>query len=81
MILLYADDVVFAESESPEVLKSEIDILMLFKYCEQKKLRLKTQKSKIFVFRKWNRLSAEEWKLGEHLLQGSKYISYLGLPF
>ena len=60
-ILLYADDVVIF-AESPELLQMEIDVL--YNYCEQWKLKLNTQKSKILVFRKGNRLPTEEWTFG-----------------
>ena len=66
-------------AESPELLQMEID--MLYYYCEQWKLKLNTQKSKILVFRKGNRLPTEEWEFGEHVLEVSRNISYLGLLF
>ena len=78
LILLYADDVVIF-AESPELLQMEIDVL--YNYCEQWKLKLNTQKSKILVFRKGNRLPTEEWTFGEHVLECSRNISYLGLLF
>ena len=46
LILLYADDVVIF-AESPELLQMEIGVL--YNYCEQWKLKLNTQKSKILV--------------------------------
>ena len=74
LVLLYADDVViFAESH--ELLQMEID--MLYDYCEQRKVKLNTQTSKILVFRNGNRLPTEEWKFEEHVLECSrKYISF-----
>ena len=66
-------------AESPELLQMEIDVL--YNYCQQWKLKLNTQKSKILVFRKGNRLPTEEWKFGEHVLECSRNISYLGLLF
>ena len=66
-------------AESPELLQMEIDILC--NYCEQWKLKLNTQKSKVLVFRKGNRLPTEEWKFGEHVLECSRNILYLGLMF
>ena len=78
LILLYADDVVIF-AESPELLQMEID--MLFDYSEQWKLKLNTQKTKILVFRKGNRLPTEECKFAEHVLECSRSICYLGVVF
>ena len=69
----------FIFAESTELLQTGID--MLYSCCEQWRLKLNTQNSKILVFRKGKRFPTEVWILGEHVLECSRNISYLELLF
>ena len=77
LLLLYADDVVFADSR--EELQDEID--KLCEYCKRWKLRLNTSKSKVVVFKYGNPRTVHKWKYGDEEIQNVFTIPYLGVTF
>lgn len=76
--LFYADDVVIFSSTA-DGLQSEID--KLYEYCNQWKLKLNTDKSKVVVFGKRTTRRNPTWKFGDKELTVTTKIPYLGITF
>ena len=75
-LLFYADDaVILADME--QGLQEGLNCL--YEYCNRWKLKINTDKTKIIVFRKGNRLHRKIWKYGDAVLDVVNSIPYLGI--
>jgi len=76
-VLLYADDLVLI-SDSSDGLQTMINAF--HEYCSHWCLTVNLEKSKVMVFRKGARLSANlSWKYGDHEIQIVNEYKYLGV--
>ena len=76
-VLKYADDIVLL-ADSPSILQNMIN--SLFSYCSIWALKINLQKSKVLVFRKSGRLSANlEWRYGDNPIEIVNEYKYLGI--
>ncbi len=76
--LMFADDIVLI-SESKSGLQCALD--KLFQYCEQWKLNVNSDKSKIMIFDKSGRAYKDTFSLGPIILENVKDYTYLGINF
>ena len=79
-VLLYADDTVLL-SETRDGLKQSL--LALEMYCEQWKLTVNSEKTKIMIFqkRKRPRANADVFKFDSNILEIVESVKYLGVEF
>lgn len=78
-LILYADDIVLFANTKDE-LQSSLD--MLYNYCNKWKLLVNSSKTKVLVFRKGGRLSANiNFYYGESNLEIVNKFVYLGIVF
>ena len=79
LILLFADDVALC-SETVCRLQRQLNILS--KYCDESKLKVNSQKTKIMVFKNGGRLSRNErWTFNGHETCVVNHFSYVGVTF
>ena len=78
-LILYADDIIlFADSQ--EELQTNLDLL--FSYCNKWKLLVNSNKTKVMVFKRGDRLPNNlMFTYGDHQLEIVKKFIYLGVVF
>ena len=75
---MFADDAVLL-SETPEGLQHALRKVK--NYCENWRLKINADKTKVMIFNKSGRLVKEKLTLGDDLLENGNSYTYLGLEF
>lgn len=77
-VLLYADDTILV-SETPEDLQTLLNSLDV--YCNQWKMQINQNKSKIVIFSRGLVKKVPKWTLGSHTLEVTQDYIYLGVVY